>query len=94
MLHSYTMDQGLPSNWVRAAVQDDVGFMSFATAGGLTRFDGYTFRVFPYQHKDSLAIKSDPVISLTVDNEGFLWISRYDFPLERWRDLKQKYRAI
>ncbi len=84
MLHSYTMDQGLPSDWVRAAVQDDVGFMWFATAGGLTRFDGYTFRVFPYQYKDSLAIKSDPVQSLAVDNDGFLWILRYNFPLERF----------
>ena len=84
ILHSYTTEQGLPSDWVRAAVQDSTGFMWFVTAEGLIRFDGYTFRGFPYRNRDTLVSKSYPVTSITVDNEGFLWLSPYGLPLERF----------
>lgn len=42
-------DQGLPSNRVRDIVQDDEGFMWFATDGGLVRYDGNKTKIFvPY----------------------------------------------
>ena len=42
----YSTENGLPSNSVRDIVQDDEGYMWFATDGGLVRFDGSTSKVF------------------------------------------------
>ena len=42
----YTTENGLPSNNVRDIVQDDEGYMWFATDGGLVRFDGSSSKVF------------------------------------------------
>jgi ligand-binding sensor domain-containing protein len=44
-LHYGTRD-GLPSPYVKAAVEDDSGFLWLATDGGLVRFDGSTFTPF------------------------------------------------
>lgn len=41
---TWTTDDGLPHNSVGSIVQDSMGFMWFATAGGLARFDGREFR--------------------------------------------------
>ncbi|GJM28005.1 MAG: hybrid sensor histidine kinase/response regulator [Cyclobacteriaceae bacterium] len=82
ILQTYTIEQGLPNSWVRVAVQDDVGFMWFATLDGLARFDGYNFKLFPYQNNNRNAIDSDRVQSLAMDNNGHLWVSRYFWPLE------------
>lgn len=40
---TWTTDDGLPHNSVNALLQDSVGFMWFATGGGLARFDGREF---------------------------------------------------
>ena len=42
----YTTAQGLPSNCVRAIVQDEEGYMWFGSDGGLVRFDGTASKVF------------------------------------------------
>lgn len=41
-----TTDNGLPSNCVRAIVQDEEGFMWFGSDGGLVRYDGAGNKVF------------------------------------------------
>ena len=43
----WTTDDGLPHNNVSRVVQDRVGYIWLATAGGLSRFDGRVFRDFP-----------------------------------------------
>jgi len=43
----YTTDNGLPSNCVRDIVQDTRGFIWLATDGGLVRFDGLHFKLYP-----------------------------------------------
>lgn len=42
----YTTADGLPSNCVRAIVQDEDGFIWFGSDGGLVRFDGTATKVF------------------------------------------------
>lgn len=43
---NYTVDDGLASMEVHDAIQDDKGFVWFATDNGLSRFDGYEFTNF------------------------------------------------
>lgn len=45
----FSTDNGLPSNRIRDIVQDNEGFMWFATEAGLVRYDGTSTKVFvPY----------------------------------------------
>lgn len=54
----YTVDNGLPSSKVYHVFQDSKGYIWFATANGVCRYDGYKFEIFDIQ-------------SGLVDNEVF-----------------------
>ncbi len=84
LLNNYTIEDGLPTHWVRGALEDHNGFIWLGTAGGLTRFDGHNFRLYPYKLDDDLDIGADRVLDLVLDNEGEIWISRLYRPLERF----------
>ena len=45
-LKAYSTADGLAHNSVNRIVRDSAGFLWFCTAGGLSRFDGYTFTNF------------------------------------------------
>ncbi len=42
----YTIDNGLPDNWVKEMVFDQKGFLWMATLNGITKFDSYQFHNF------------------------------------------------
>ncbi len=42
----YTTQDGLSGDYIMDIVQDDNGFLWFSTDGGLSKFDGYTFKSF------------------------------------------------
>ena len=41
-----TVEDGLSHNTVKSIVQDNMGFMWFAVANGVNRFDGYNFKLY------------------------------------------------
>ncbi|MCB9295183.1 MAG: hypothetical protein H6559_18985 [Lewinellaceae bacterium] len=47
-------DNGLPGNYVSAAVADEQGFIWLTTANGLARFDGSEVKVFQKQKETPL----------------------------------------
>jgi ligand-binding sensor domain-containing protein len=65
----FTYADGLPSNTVNDMLQDDEGFMWFATDEGVSRFDGHHFSNF----RKSDGIADDEVIRLGKDHEGRIW---------------------
>ena len=40
----YTTKDGLPTNYVYGAIEDDDGMMWIYTENGISKFDGYTFQ--------------------------------------------------
>lgn len=87
---------GLPSNIVRAILQDSQGFLWFGTMNGLSRYDGHTFRNFyaaaPGNGQPGLI--DNRINGLTEDHDGFLWISTaqrhyscYDLQRDRFVDI-------
>jgi signal transduction histidine kinase/ligand-binding sensor domain-containing protein/DNA-binding response OmpR family regulator len=70
----YNTSNDLPSNCVRAIIQDNRGFMWFGTANGLTRFDGYTFKSFRLSPCDSAGLGCNYIYSLYEDKAGRLWV--------------------
>ncbi len=74
-LDHLTVAQGLSSNEVTAILQDTRGFMWFATANGLNKYDGYSFTTYKTDPLDTASI-SDPWINLLYeDTHGDLWIT-------------------
>ena len=67
-------EHGLSSHLVTCIIEDDLGFMWIGTNDGLNRFDGYAFKTFYHQEKDSTSISSNQIQVLNTDKEGNLWI--------------------
>ncbi|HUM48284.1 MAG TPA: two-component regulator propeller domain-containing protein, partial [Chitinophagales bacterium] len=68
-MRQFTSSDGLPSNTVNDMLQDDEGFMWFATDEGVSRFDGHHF----YNFRKPDGIADDDVIRLGKDQEGRIW---------------------
>ena len=70
----YGTDNGLPNNTVMDCLQDNRGFIWFATREGLTRFDGYQFKVFLHNPSASNCLIDNFVTSICEDKDGWIWI--------------------
>lgn len=70
----YTVDDGLPSNEVYDAFEDDEGNVWFATDHGISRFDGYRFENF--SREDGLACNT--IFEFEQDMAGRVWMRGLD----------------
>ena len=59
---------------VGVIVQDDQGFMWFGAPYGLTRYDGYTFKLFVHDPRNPNSLSGTYVYSLFKDHNGSLWV--------------------
>src|SRR4030095_1787186 len=67
---NYNTRDGLAGSVVYDALQDQEGFMWFATENGLSRFDGKNFKTFTT--KDGLP--DNEILKLFLDSKGRVWI--------------------
>jgi ligand-binding sensor domain-containing protein len=70
----YGSNEGLMSNEVTAAIQDDEGYMWIGTTNGLQRYDGARFRTFRSKKNDSTTIPFNYVTHLMIDKKKNLWV--------------------
>ena len=71
---SLDLRDGLSQSSVYDVVQDSDGFMWFATADGLNRYDGYDFKVFRHDVNSSSSISSNYIKVLFVDSQARMWV--------------------
>ena len=89
-LHLDNNNTGLSSNQVNDFLRDRKGFLWIATASGLNRFDGYSFKVFKNSELDSTSLPGNGITHLFEDPEGLIWIMSppglcvYDPKLEKF----------
>ena len=69
-VRNFSVKDGLPSGRVYDCVQDRQGFMWFATAAGLARFDGTNFKVFTTED----GLTNNEILQLALDKDGSIWI--------------------
>jgi PAS domain S-box-containing protein len=67
----WSVANGLPGGAVHAIAQSPDGYLWIGTDKGLVRFDGFTF--LAVQPKSPL-LQNDPILGLTTDAEGDLWV--------------------
>ena len=69
-----TVEDGLPHSYVRAIIKDRDGFMWFATARGLVRYDGAHLVVYRHDPSDPNSLPSGAPTCLLEDRERRLWV--------------------
>ena len=69
-----SLEDGLPQGHIFSIAQDSLGFMWFATGGGLARYDGSQIKVYNLDRRDSSSISANWVTELYVDSQNRLWI--------------------
>ncbi len=71
-----SVNDGLPTNVIAAVAQDEHQFIWVGTGNGLSRYDGYHFRVFRKGDKAN-TIPSNQ-ISCLVSDDGFIWVGTWN----------------
>jgi ligand-binding sensor domain-containing protein len=77
-------EQGFPGGAVYSIAQTTDGYLWIGAERGLVRFDGLSFRLI--KQSESAAAPAPPVLGLTTDTEGNLWIRAQNMGLLRYRD--------
>lgn len=68
------ISRGLSNNQVTSILKDQKGFLLVGTMSGLNRYDGYQFKVFTNNAKDTTSILGDNIISLRECPGGKIWV--------------------
>jgi len=71
--NSLNVRDGLSQSGVLDVIQDQEGFMWFATRHGLNRYDGLRFKIYT-QNANPSSISGDYINAITIDRKGRLWI--------------------
>ncbi|MDX2191006.1 MAG: two-component regulator propeller domain-containing protein [Bacteroidota bacterium] len=69
-----TIENDLQSNNISAIVQDKYGFIWFGSAGGLSKYDGYSFQYFVENKEDRTSLFGSFVDAVVIDKQNNLWI--------------------
>lgn len=70
----YQVEDGLSHNSVRSIIQDKKGLIWVGTRGGLSRFDGYTFKTYKNKKNKFGNIGNNVITVIAEDQKGMLWI--------------------
>ncbi len=86
-----SLEHGLSQSSVLSIIQDEMGFMWFATEDGLNKYDGYHFTVLRHHPGDPGSLGHTWILSLLLDSEGILWIGTFHEGLDRYDTEKEEF---
>lgn len=66
---SFTVKDGLPSNYIYLILEDDKGFLWVSTDAGLARFDGKNFQIYTTKN----GLPDNEVLSVMKEKDGRIW---------------------
>ena len=70
-----TTEKGLAHNYCHAVQKDAKGFLWLGTQDGLSRFDGYNFKIFRHDDTDSTSMSSNIISAIAADKNGKFWVT-------------------
>jgi ligand-binding sensor domain-containing protein len=73
----FELPGGAPGNSVQKILQDSVGFMWFASQGGLHRYDGQNFISYRNDPFDTNSLASNYCEDIFLDSNGMLWVAHF-----------------
>lgn len=93
-LKSFSVSDGLSSDNVNWIIQDTQGFIWFATEDGLSRFDGYSFKVYQNKRGDKNSLSSNFIWNISLDRNGNLWIATDAGGLNKFNPITEKFERF
>ena len=72
---TYSQEDGLSSGTIKKIVQDSAGYFWFLSENGLSRFDGYSFKIYSHDPNNSLSIPSSNLLNMWVDEEKHIYLA-------------------
>ena len=84
-------ENGLSQNTVHSILQDNNGFIWFATEDGLNEYDGYKFKVYKNNSMDKNSIPDNFIWTIYEDRDGTLWIGTNNKGLCKFDRSKEKF---
>ena len=87
-------EDGLSQSTVSGIVQGDDGFMWFATAEGLHRYDGYKLKVYKHDIRDSNSLSDNHLTALFEDSKGYLWVGTYSGNIDRFNKKTKTFEHL
>ncbi|MBN1250667.1 MAG: SpoIIE family protein phosphatase [Bacteroidales bacterium] len=92
-----TLENGLSQSSIYSIVQDNKGFMWFATLDGLNKYDGYNIKIYRNILRDSTSISDNVLNVLYVDKEeygGALWIGTRGAGLCKYNIINENFSSF
>ncbi len=74
-----TLQDGLPDEDVRHIMQDRQGFLWFATANGIARYDGHEYKIFQYHPLNDASLSASSATGIYEDRSGHLWVATVNY---------------
>lgn len=90
----YTTEDGLSQNSVMSILQDQKGYMWFATWDGLSRFDGYDFKSYKIRPGDNIQQTSSRIDFISEDKYGFIWLLAYGRNVVRFDPVFEEFLNV
>jgi len=84
-------EHGLSQLTIRDIVQDYLGFMWFATEGGINKFDGYSCKLYSFNPLDPEGLRTTMITSLCQDKNNNLWAGTHGGGLYKFNREKDKF---
>lgn len=75
LFKNYSVLDGLTSNTVWSIGQDSKGYMWFGTKNGVSRFDGYQFKVYQFNEKNPESLGNNFVTAITQFDSKTFWLA-------------------
>lgn len=89
-----SLKNGLSQSSIYDILQDDRGFMWFATEDGLNKYDGYTIKIYRNNRNNNTSISDNFINVLFEDSKKRLWIGTRSGSLNRYNKLKDQFIRV
>ncbi|MBZ4188162.1 sensor histidine kinase [Niabella beijingensis] len=87
MVRSFTMNDGLPSNYIYSCAEDDKGFLWVATDNGVCRFDGRYFKKYGKLE----GVPDNDVLEVVKEKDGTIWINSFKKGPHYYDEMKDRF---
>jgi signal transduction histidine kinase/ligand-binding sensor domain-containing protein len=74
VFENFSIPQGLSNPTINCICEDKYGFLWIGTNDGLSRYNGYEFKVYKNNPSDSTSLPGNTINTICEDNNGNLWI--------------------
>ncbi|MEJ2585620.1 MAG: two-component regulator propeller domain-containing protein, partial [Robiginitalea sp.] len=77
VFEKFELPGGPVGNSVQAIIQDSLGYMWFASQGGLHRYDGSNFITYISDPVNQNTLNSDYIEEIYLDSKGMIWLTHW-----------------